>query len=461
MFERDVDNAAADQAAGDRVSGYRLDEITAAERLIRTEQAKQVDAVVSYVQRQRVLYGESDPVERGCAMEVAAALRCSQGTAQRFIADAETLVADHPGVLDALESGRINLWVARQIVTATGCLKPQLRRLIDANLAAEAATVLPGQVREMVDRRVAEADAEAAAKRARRARADKNVFYAKRPDTIGLLGANLPAEQAAACFEALDHDARAKRADGDQRTIDHIMCDTLVERLTGATKATDAYTIELQVVLTDHALLGTDTTTSELVGYGVLPSDLAVELSATSLAWIRRLLTDPIDGTLTGMDTRRRRFDGPLRSFIMRRDRRCRNVWCGARIRDIDHRHPHADGGATTADNGDGYCERCHYLRDHPGILVDLNRIKGIPRPDDPDPNDNAAESNAHGIIWTGPSGKRYISLAPPAAGLGTLTKEQLNYRMALQHAAIHTEQPHPALARLPQIFGDRAVATA
>jgi hypothetical protein len=126
-------------------------------------------------------------------------------------------------------------------------------------------------VREMADRRVAAADPDGAAKRARRARAEKNVFHAKRPDTMGLLGANLPAEQAAACYEALDHDARGKRADGDQRSIAHIMCDTLVERLTGARRATDAYTIELQVVLTDEALLGTDTTTAELVGYGVLP----------------------------------------------------------------------------------------------------------------------------------------------------------------------------------------------
>jgi hypothetical protein len=144
----------------------------------------------------------------------------------------------------------------------------------------------------------------------------------------------------------------------------------------------------------------------------------------------------------------------------VRRDRRCRNTWCNARIRDIDHRHPHADGGPTNADNGDGYCERCHYLRDHPGILVDIDRIHGIPIPDGTDP-DGSARSNAYGIIWTGPSGKRYVSLAPPAEGLGTLTKEQLRYRLALQHAAIRTEHRHPALARLPRIFGDGAVATA
>jgi hypothetical protein len=94
------------------------------------------------------------------------------------------------------------------------------------------------------------------------------------------------------------------------------------------------------------------------------------------------------------------------------------------------------------------------------GILVDIDRIHGIPIPDGTDP-DGSARSNAYGIIWTGPSGKRYVSLAPPAEGLGTLTKEQLRYRLALQHAAIRTEHRHPALARLPRIFGDGAVATA
>jgi hypothetical protein len=52
----------------------------------------------------------------------------------------------------------------------------------------------------------------------------------------------------------------------------------------------------------------------------------------------------------------------------------------------------------------------------------------------------------------------RSSSGSPALAGPpSTLTKEQLNYRMALQHAALQHDHRHPALDRLHRIFADRA----
>lgn len=82
--------------------------------------------------------------------------------------------------------------------------------------------------------------------------------------------------------------------------------------------------------------------------------------------WIRRLFTDPVTGVLVQQDPRRRVFTGVLRAFLIARDRTCRNAWCGAPVRHIDHITRHADGGLTDEANGRGLCARCNLAREHP-----------------------------------------------------------------------------------------------
>jgi hypothetical protein len=425
MYEDD--RTAGEAVGADADASVLLERVSSAERAIRGVQAEQVLAVVDYcTDQRRGTDACPELIERGSAMEVAAALGCSVTSARMFMADAEDLVRHHPRVLEALARGDIALWVARQIAAGTRVLEASNRQTLDHELAIEAAILLPGQVREMVDRRVDAVDAEAAARRARAARADRDVFVVRRPDTMALFGANLPVEQAAACYMALDNHARARRGEGDERPIAHIMCDTLVERVTGARTPAEACSIELQVVMTDADLLGSDASVADLVGSGAIPTDLALEVSGTSMAWVRRLLTDPMDATVINTDTRRRRFDGPLRDFILTRDRRCRQPTCAARIRDVDHRREYNRGGSTDAANADGYCERCHYLRDHPGIDVAASRKSPGSSPP------TGSRSDAAAITWTGPSGKRYPSLAPPARGVGSPTAAQLDYRRSL-----------------------------
>lgn len=80
--------------------------------------------------------------------------------------------------------------------------------------------------------------------------------------------------------------------------------------------------------------------------------------------WLRRLLTDPVTGALTARDPRRRLFTGALRAFLIARDRTCRNNWCGAPIRHIDHITRHRDDGTTDEGNGRGLCARCNLARE-------------------------------------------------------------------------------------------------
>lgn len=85
--------------------------------------------------------------------------------------------------------------------------------------------------------------------------------------------------------------------------------------------------------------------------------------------WLRRLFTDPATGRLLGRDNRRRFFTGSLRDLVIARDQTCRNAWCGAPVRHVDHIQRFADDGATDTDNGQGLCARCNLAREHPRHL--------------------------------------------------------------------------------------------
>lgn len=120
-------------------------------------------------------------------------------------------------------------------------------------------------------------------------------------------------------------------------------------------------------------------------------------------AWIMRVLTDPITGVATNMDSRRRIFDGNARRFITVRDRACREPYCSSPIRHADHITPHRRGGRTSIDNGQGLCERGNYVKDMPGWTTSRGERPGE-------------------IITTTPTGHRYRTLPPPQTGLPTCT---------------------------------------
>jgi hypothetical protein len=106
---------------------------------------------------------------------------------------------------------------------------------------------------------------------------------------------------------------------------------------------------------------------------------------------MRRLVVDPVSGTL--LDVGRRSYEVPtrLRELIVLRDRTCRFPGCQRRAArcQIDHADAWEDGGATDAANLGALCVRHHQLKTHGGWrLVDS------------DP--------AGGCTWISPQGRRY-----------------------------------------------------
>jgi hypothetical protein len=125
-------------------------------------------------------------------------------------------------------------------------------------------------------------------------------------------------------------------------------------------------------------------------------------LDEQGLVELRRLYAVPDTGSLVAMESRARAFPAGLAQFIrFRDDQTCRTPYCDAPIRHIDHAEPHARGGRTSAVNGRGSCERCNYVKEHPGW-----RVRTIYDP-----------GGRHVAEHITPTGATYRSTAPPVAG--------------------------------------------
>jgi len=98
-------------------------------------------------------------------------------------------------------------------------------------------------------------------------------------------------------------------------------------------------------------LIGADDHPAELVGIGPIPASLAREAAADSV-W-RRLITDPLSGTL--LDHGRTTYHPPtgLADHVRARDVHCRFPGCRRRAADaeLDHITPWSDGGTTSEPN--------------------------------------------------------------------------------------------------------------
>jgi hypothetical protein len=412
MIEDRVGELVADiRSAADSWSpADRIDEIAGLEAAIGMLQAVLNVEAATYVDQRRAADRASGAsaglASRGAPVEIAMARGVSRATVDYQLAFTRQLVADHPRLLDACLDGQVAQSAAKHIIHATEPLAAEQRRGLDSQLTGLARELTPGEVRKAAARAVAAADPTAAEERARLARARKAVRAVMNGDGTGALVAQLPAEQALACWQALDHDARGMRSDGDERSINHLMCDLLVERVTGQAKASDL-NLEIAIVVSGSSLLAADDQPAKLVGhqggdYGVLPAGLARELADSDQAGWRRLVCDPIDGCLLSMDTRKRRFDGMLRKFILYRDGTSRRPGSDAPIYEIDHVNRYSDGGTTAAANAEGLAKSDHHLRDLPMWSV---------RARDGDA--------ANGVVWTTPTGHSYVSRPPPILGHG------------------------------------------
>jgi hypothetical protein len=373
---------------------------------------------------------------RGVAAQVALARRDSPHRGGRHLGLARALVHEMPHTLAALAAGRLSEWRATVLVRETACLSRDDRAAVDTALCADPATLDgagDGTVIARARALVARLDPQAVTDRARRAANERRVTLRPAPDTMANLGASLPVADGVAAYAALLRAAEAARATGDPRSRGQVMADTLVERVTGRvrTPAVPAETrtgsgadadgsaagawadLMVNLVITDRTLFAGDAEPAHIVRYGPVPAPYARELVrgdrmqggdavGAAQVFLRRLFTHPSTGELVAMESRARDFPLGLRRLLVVRDQTCRTPWCDAPVRHADHAVPHADGGRTDDDNGQGLCEACNYAKESPGHTA---RAGPDNRP------------GRHEIHTTMPTGHTYVSRPPPQPG--------------------------------------------
>jgi hypothetical protein len=286
MLSRLGELAAGDTAtAGDPTSdAARIDRIAALERIKAVAAAAQGAQIVRFARSQVDAHVSArvDPqaVGRGIAEQIALACAVSPSEGARRLGVARVLWAELPAVAELLRSGQISEYVAGLVVTETRHLDPETRRVTDEKIvAAGIGSMSPRRAAATARKLAYEADPQGFVERGRHERRNRRVGVRPAADSMSVLSGFLPVEQGVACWAALRRHTDRVIGEGDGRTRDQIMADTLVERLTGratATATATAVNVEVGIVMPVEALLDpASTATAEVTGYGSLPARLA------------------------------------------------------------------------------------------------------------------------------------------------------------------------------------------
>jgi hypothetical protein len=375
-------------------------------------------------------HGHGDPAHgiRGAASIVSAELRLSPSAAVARLTLACELVESLPATLAELAAGRIDGYRARVIAEQTRPLAqaPDLRRQVEAALLAKAPRQTATQLRAAARKAVLAADPAGAAQRHQRARADRYVSPpCPESDGMASLPNRMPAEDAAALYTAIDAAARHLQTPGDGRSLDQLRADVLAGLAWSALRAGHlgcchpacshldqrlgtrrGRPAAVNVTVAYTTLIGVDDQPAHLHGYGPVTAAVARRIAAHG-TW-RRLLTDPVSGTV--LDVGRTRYLPPpdLAEHVIVRDQTCRFPTCSrpAEGCDLDHSTPFEQGGTTSAANL-GPLHRGHHN----------DKTHHRWRLQQPEPGR---------FVWTAPTGHRYevdpeivglLAQPPPAPG--------------------------------------------
>ena len=402
--------ATADEPVGAVPDAERIDRIALLERLRAAASAAQAAEMVAFASSQVELQRRQEVdyrrLGRGIADQIALACKISPAAGSRRLSLARAWRFDLPATFEALRRGEVSEWVATLVARETSHLDADTRRRVDADLVSRRlAAMSPRQAAATARGLAYRADPEAAVDRARVEEKERRVTLRPAPDCMAILTAYLPAASGVAALAAL-RAAADTAASGDTRTRGQLMADTLVERVTGQRRAGDL-PLDVGILVPVESLVDpANARAAELAGYGPIPAQIARDLlthSSGRRLW-RRLFTAPTrvatsERVLVGTEPRRRRFEGLLADLIIARDRHCRDPYCEAPIRHLDHVQRYADGGSTTLRNGRGVCARGNYVREMPGwqLRVSSSGLAGAP----------------HQVVTITPTGHRYSSTAP------------------------------------------------
>ena len=316
-----------------------------------------------------------------------------------------------PHTFAALQAGVLSSWRATLLVRETSYLSLEHRALIDeeicgpahlAELARMATRRLIARIKELA----AQLDVHACVNRNAKAVSERRVSIRPAPELMVYLTALVPMAQGVQAYAQLKTHADAAKATGDERGVGQIMADTLIERITAREpgRANDV-PVTINLLVSDDTLLANGDQPAVVIegapaGAGVVPAPVARNLAAhaidTDTAWLRSIYVNPHGRLLATTSTSRFHPPGLAALLRAREQGICATTWCDAPIRHTDHITPHADGGPTSLDNGQGLCARCNHAKQAPGWQQKTTQLNGL-----------------HAVETITPTGHTHVSVAP------------------------------------------------
>ncbi|MGW2090652.1 HNH endonuclease [Promicromonospora sukumoe] len=348
---------------------------------------------------------------RGVPNQVGAALRVSPHAGAGFVSTSRVWVTQMPHTFDALKAGVLSAWRATLLVRETSHLSLEHRALIDEEICgpahlAELARMGTRRLIARIKELAARLDVHACVKRNARAVTERRVSVRPAPDLMVYLTALVPMAQGVQAYAQLKTHADALKAGEDERGVGQIMADTLIERATAREPGhANDVPVTINLLVSDETLLADGNQPAVVVegaptGAGVIPAPVARNLAAhaidTDTAWLRSIYVNP-QGRLLATTSTSRFHPAGLAALLRAREQGiCATTWCDARIRHADHVTPHAEGGPTSLDNGQGLCARCNHAKQAPGWSQKTTQLDGL-----------------HAVETVTPTGHTYVSVAP------------------------------------------------
>ncbi|GAA5129204.1 HNH endonuclease signature motif containing protein [Haloechinothrix salitolerans] len=321
--------------------------------------------------------------------EVAYALRITRHQAADRRSQANQLVHRHPVLLAAMHDGDVEPFPASRVLDLTVHLDDETARQVDERLVGRLAGKNPTEVRRVARRAVHAVDPDGLADRARRARTGRKVELLPGEDTMSRLNAQLPAEAASAAYNSIDAEARRRRRQGDDRTLDQLRADILIHRLLRPGNALSGETNDCANGTTSglspaamvylhmpiDAALGITDDGCELAGYGQIPGPIARHIMCEPGSIWRKVICDPATGAPRDLGRSRYRPNATIREVIHARDRECAIPGCHrtAQHCHFDHVRSHSTGGDTSVDNGEAACAYHNNLKEEPGWRIEFS----------------------------------------------------------------------------------------
>jgi hypothetical protein len=344
---------------------------------------------------------------RSLVMEIAAALRLPERTAENLIEESRLLLHSLPLTYEALKTGSISYRHAQTIVDHVTSLPEGMWSLFESRVLvfAESLTVAKFDRKARLARELLHE--ESIDTRALEAAQKRQVSIEPARDGMAWLTALLPAAQAHAVFNRLTEIAGSLAQPTDERTLTQLRADVLVDLLvdgtvdgedhadSGSTNSTGAtgHGIRARVMVTVPvlSLLGKSDEPAMLEGYGPIDLETARILAADATGFVR-ILTHPETGAILSVGRGRYAPPADLRAWLRMRDETCRAVGCNAAASscDVDHTDDWQNGGHTAHDNLEHLCPRHHDSKHHTDWTL--------------------AQIGDGTLRWTAPSGHSYVT---------------------------------------------------